>query len=277
MSGKRCVLLQNKRDPEPGKLMALPDNFEEFLKQAGEKLNIIAKKAFTENGAIIDDLMLIKDDERVYISAGEGFWRYEEGKVRTYKIAVLGAGGVGKSCLALRYVRNSFVDVYDPTIEDAFRHQTVIDGSTCMLDILDTAGQEDMKMLRRQWVQDRDGFVLVYSMVDRRSFEEISYFINLIQTSKAGKQVPLVFCANKSDLKDTRCVSRQEGTDLAKVNHAEYIEASARLGENIIETFEALIRKWNKIDGLDPVAGSTSNSIPVTEQQKPKKKFCIIL
>jgi len=33
-----------------------------------------------------------------------------------------------------------------------------------------------------------------------------------------------------------------------------------------------LIRKWNKIDGLDPVAGSTSNSIPVTEQQKPKKK-----
>lgn len=80
-------------------------------------------------------------------------WRHPD----VASIAVLGAGGVGKSCLSLRYVKNSFVDVYDPTIEvrlahncatvfsppqDAFRHQTVIDGQTCLLDILDTAGQE---------------------------------------------------------------------------------------------------------------------------------------
>ena len=33
------------------------------------------------------------------------------------RLAVLGAGGVGKSALTLRYVRDFFVTVWDPTIE----------------------------------------------------------------------------------------------------------------------------------------------------------------
>ena len=37
----------------------------------------------------------------------------------------------------------SFVEEYDPTIEDSYRKQVVIDGETCLLDILDTAGQEE--------------------------------------------------------------------------------------------------------------------------------------
>jgi GTPase KRas protein len=39
------------------------------------------------------------------------------------------------------------VDEYDPTIEDSYRKQVVIDGETCLLDILDTAGQEVGKLL----------------------------------------------------------------------------------------------------------------------------------
>lgn len=40
---------------------------------------------------------------------------------------------------------SSFVDEYDPTIEDSYRKQVVIDGETCLLDILDTAGQEEYR------------------------------------------------------------------------------------------------------------------------------------
>lgn len=46
----------------------------------------------------------------------------------------------------------SFVDEYDPTIEDSYRKQVVIDGETCLLDILDTAGQEEYSAMR--WVTD---------------------------------------------------------------------------------------------------------------------------
>lgn len=42
----------------------------------------------------------------------------------------------------------SFIDEYDPTIEDSYRKQVVIDGETCLLDILDTAGQEEYRWAR---------------------------------------------------------------------------------------------------------------------------------
>ena len=56
-----------------------------------------------------------------------------------YKLVVVGAGGVGKSALTIQLIQNHFVDEYDPTIEDSYRKQVVIDGETCLLDILDTA------------------------------------------------------------------------------------------------------------------------------------------
>ncbi len=47
--------------------------------------------------------------------------------------------------VSLRAIVYSFVDEYDPTIEDSYRKQVVIDGETCLLDILDTAGQEEYR------------------------------------------------------------------------------------------------------------------------------------
>jgi hypothetical protein len=71
-----------------------------------------------------------------------------------YKFAVLGSSAVGKSCIVVRYIRDSFTETvcllilvvvmffckYDPTIEDAYKKQDEMDGKVRMLDILDTAG-----------------------------------------------------------------------------------------------------------------------------------------
>jgi len=280
-SGRRCIIIINKRNAPVGTVVSVPGTIEELLKIAETKLGVSAKKAFTDNGAVIDDPALIRDDEKVYISGGEGFWKYDDSKVRTYKLAVLGAGGVGKSCLSLRYTKNAFVDVYDPTIEDAFRHQTTVDGNPCMLDILDTAGQDDMKMLRRQWVQDRDGFLLVFSVLDRRGFEELASFINLIRTVKPGKTVPLVVVANKADMKAQRQVTGSEALEFARQNGADYIETSARAGTNVNEAFEMLIRLWNKIDGVPSSAedsGGTPGSSSDSKKSKPSGgKSCTLL
>lgn len=52
--------------------------------------------------------------------------------------------------LCPQLIQNHFVDEYDPTIEDSYRKQVVIDGETCLLDILDTAGQEEYSAMRDQ-------------------------------------------------------------------------------------------------------------------------------
>ncbi|KAJ3978436.1 ras protein, partial [Lentinula detonsa] len=71
-----------------------------------------------------------------------------------WKIAILGDGGVGKTALA--------VQTYDPTIEDAYRKQWVVDNRMCLTEIIDTAGQEDFQTLRDQWVREGQGFIFVY-------------------------------------------------------------------------------------------------------------------
>ncbi|KAF9578745.1 Ras GTPase, partial [Lunasporangiospora selenospora] len=63
--------------------------------------------------------------------------------MREYKLVVVGGGGVGKSALTIQFIQSHFVDEYDPTIEDSYRKQCQIDDEICLLDVLDTAGQEE--------------------------------------------------------------------------------------------------------------------------------------
>jgi hypothetical protein len=63
---------------------------------------------------------------------------------------VVGGGGVGKSALTIQFIQKHFVEEYDPTIEDSYRKQVTIDGEACLLDILDTAGQEEYASMRDQ-------------------------------------------------------------------------------------------------------------------------------
>jgi small GTP-binding protein len=55
---------------------------------------------------------------------------------------------VGKSALTIQFIQSHFEDEYDPTIEDSYRKQCVIDDETCLLDVLDTAGQEEYSAMR---------------------------------------------------------------------------------------------------------------------------------
>ena len=75
--------------------------------------------------------------------------------------------GVGKSALSIRFVQGDFVQRYDPTIEANYRKQVTVDQDAVMLDILDTAGQEEYSVLREQYMRMGDGFLLVCQIPSR--------------------------------------------------------------------------------------------------------------
>ncbi|KAG8233328.1 hypothetical protein J437_LFUL017306 [Ladona fulva] len=52
----------------------------------------------------------------------------------TFKLVVVGDGGVGKSALTIQFFQKLFVTDYDPTIEDSYIQHTEIDGQWCILD-----------------------------------------------------------------------------------------------------------------------------------------------
>ncbi|XP_064456724.1 ras-related protein M-Ras-like [Ornithodoros turicata] len=146
----------------------------------------------------------------------------------TYKLVVVGDGGVGKSALTIQFFQKLFVTDYDPTIEDSYIQHTEIDGQWCILDVLDTAGQEEFSAMREQYMRKGDGFLLVYSVTDRQSFDNISHFHTQILRVKDRDSYPMLLVANKVDLVHLRKVTEEQGRDLANQLRISYIETSAK-------------------------------------------------
>lgn len=68
----------------------------------------------------------------------------------------------------------------------------VIDGETCLLDILDTAGQEEYSAMRDQYMRTGEGFLLVFAVNNAKSFEDISIYREQIKRVKDAEEVPMV-------------------------------------------------------------------------------------
>jgi len=168
--------------------------------------------------------------------------------LREYKLVVVGGGGVGKSALTIQFIQSHFVIEYDPTIEDSYRKQCVIDDEVALLDVLDTAGQEEYGAMREQYMRSGEGFLLVYSITSRDSFEEISTFHQQILRVKDQDSFPVIVVANKCDLEYERQVGMNEGRDLAKHFGCKFIETSAKQRINVDEAFTNLVREIRRFN-----------------------------
>jgi len=184
-----------------------------------------------------------------------------------FKLVVLGGGTVGKSALVLRYVCDEFLEEHDATIEDTYRKEVSLGDNAnevVILDILDTAGQEEYRQMMDGWVRNGDGFLLVYDISNKRSLEEIGPFHkNVIRGKTATQkkvQVPIVLVGNKYDLTDKREVPFADGKKLADEFGCLFMETSAKNSTNVDEAFISLARL-------------------IRDSKKPKKRrsFCILL
>lgn len=157
-----------------------------------------------------------------------------------YNIVVLGGGGVGKSCITIQFIKSKFIDEYDPTIEDSYRKEITIKENRYILNILDTAGQDEYSAMRDQYIQNGDGFIIVYSITSRESFDEIVGFRDQIVRIKDDDGFPMVLCGNKSDLNNQRQVSYIDGNNLSKSFNIKFFEVSAFERSNVDEIFTQL-------------------------------------
>jgi len=191
-----------------------------------------------------------------------------------HKLVVLGEGGVGKSTLSVQFVKNQFVTEYNPTIEECYRKQVTIDGATCMLDILDTAGQEEFSALRHQYVRQGQGFLIVYSITDKLSFERLQHFYSNIYRVKEdeipkGFKIPIMIVGNKCDMEEHRVVTTEQGQEFARSVGCLFIEASAKTRVGVEEAYFNLVKKMRE------VSPKQSRGLPWDE--KKKQKLCVIL
>ncbi|CAH8848211.1 unnamed protein product [Trichobilharzia szidati] len=165
-----------------------------------------------------------------------------------YKLVVVGAGGVGKSALTIQLIQNHFVEEYDPTIEDSYRKQVVIDGEICLLDILDTAGQEEYSAMRDQYMRTGEGFLCVFAVNNLKSYEDINQYREQIKRVKDADEVPMVLVGNKVDLTN-RSVCTNEAKMSANSYNIPYVETSAKTRQGVEDAFYTLVREIRKYTG----------------------------
>lgn len=206
--------------------------------------------------------------------------------LQTYKIVVVGDGGVGKSALTIQFFQKMFVEDYDPTIEDSYIQHCEIDDRWCILDVLDTAGQEEFSAMREQYMRKGDAFLLVYSVTDKASFTNIRNFHTLILRVKDKDTYPMILVANKVDLVHLRQVSQEQGQDLANILKIPYIETSAKNPPvNVDKAFHEVVRiirnqpQYNntKSNNKNKSQKSNDKSIKKSKRKWPNTHKCSIM
>lgn len=162
-----------------------------------------------------------------------------------YKLVIVGAGGVGKSALTIQLIKNYFEPIYDPTIEDAYKKQVIVDGEVCHLDILDTAGQEEYSVMKEHYMRTGEGFLIVFAVNDVKSYEDWGTYREQIKRVKDSDKIPMVLVGNKSDLNE-RHVDIKSAREIADMYGLPFVEASALTRMGVDDAFYTLIREIRK-------------------------------
>ena len=137
--------------------------------------------------------------------------QYESGYDYLIKILMIGESGVGKSCLISRYNKNEFSTSHLATIAIDFKMKLVeINGSKVKMQIWDTAGQERFSTLTNGFFKGSDGIIVVYSIADEKSFENVNKWMSQVHT-RAPVDVKILLVGNKCDLESDRKISYEEG------------------------------------------------------------------
>ncbi len=162
-----------------------------------------------------------------------------------FKVMVTGEGAVGKTTLVNCYVTGVFERDYKTTIGSQFAvklaHISPPETDYAVgikLQAWDVAGQARFKAVRKMYYSGAAGVILVYDVTRRRSFTELSKWVEEADES-IGTRVPMVVVGNKTDLPD-RAVPSDEAKRWAEDQGFLYMESSAKTGEGVGDMFSVL-------------------------------------
>ncbi|XP_013407544.1 GTP-binding protein REM 1 [Lingula anatina] len=174
-----------------------------------------------------------------------------------YKVAILGAMGVGRTALTRQFLTSEYLGAFDTSFdEDEEKSVSVLlDGEESEMVLMDPMNEQNLHQY-----EDADAIVIVYSMADRASFEYATdVLFRLRKEDNYTKAIILV--GNKSDIVRGREVSLDEGRSIAMTYDCKYTETSAVLNHNV-----------------DELLVGTLTQIRLKEQehgQKPSKTRCV--
>ena len=157
-----------------------------------------------------------------------------------FKITLFGPGGVGKTSLLLRYIKDYFSDDLKKTIGSNFLIKDVeIEEKSIRLLLWDIGGQPQFHKLRTIYFKGSNAALGVFDLASSQTLLKIPGWISSIKKT-VKKAIPMILIGNKADLE--REVDRKEAEDTAKRLNCDYLETSAKTGQNVELAFEKIAK-----------------------------------
>ena len=199
-------------------------------------------------------------------------------ELKTYKIIIVGRYGVGKTRIIHRLMKDNDDDKeYSPTISvDTKTFKVKVNDQIIQIQIWDTCGNDEFAQSTPNMFKNASISIIVYAINDQKSFDDIEIWYNLIIKHSIESLIFLI--GNKSDLKEERKISIEEGEELKESyenNIKVFFETSAKNDDNIdklLKKISILLAKKNESD-------EKINNIKLEKeelQKKKKKKKCVV-
>ena len=144
------------------------------------------------------------------------------------KVVFLGNSGVGKTNLIQVAMGKPFQKENEPTcISSFYEGDIIIQNKEYNYTLWDTAGQEEYRSINKTTVKDSKIVFIVFAVNDKKSFEEVGYWINYVKQILEKDKYIMALVGNKSDLIDEQEISDEEIEKKAKELGIKVIIASA--------------------------------------------------
>ena len=169
------------------------------------------------------------------------FWIkiYEDEDYNKKRFIILGNEGVGKTSILNSLLGKGFNSEIPSTLATELFSKKLeinINGKSkdIIFDVFDTSGKEKFRTILKIFMKNKDGIILVYSINDRKSFENISkVWIPFISEFYDDiKNIPIFLISNKNDLYLEEQVSYEESFELANNYNMKFFEFSAKIIDN---------------------------------------------
>uniref|UniRef100_A0A8B9SQT5 Ras homolog family member F, filopodia associated n=1 Tax=Anas platyrhynchos TaxID=8839 RepID=A0A8B9SQT5_ANAPL len=166
------------------------------------------------------------------------------------KVVIVGDGGCGKTSLLMVYAKGAFPEQYAPSVFEKYTTSVTIGKKEVVLNLYDTAGQEDYDRLRPLSYQNTNVVLICYDVMNPTSYDNVAVKW-YPEVNHFCRGVPLVLIGCKTDLRKDKeqlrklRASKQEPITYnqgeaacQQINAEVYLECSAKCRENIEKVFK---------------------------------------
>jgi Ras-related protein Rab-11A len=201
-----------------------------------------------------------------------------------FKVVIIGDSSVGKTGILSRYLTGEFSDQVKATVGVEFgtKKLTVKDHKT-KIQIWDTAGQEKYRSITNAYYKGAKGSLIVYDISKRSTFDNVDRWVKEVKIMGESDMF-LILIGNKSDLKDQREVSVDDGLQKAANLGIAFMETSAKTSINVDNSFyyiaenvvNKIISKHAENDGLEDLIIEKSSKVDLSNNivKESNRKCC---